>query len=268
MSGARQEGRGIARWIARRCVARASALVLALLAAGPAQAQRRGRTPPPPPPVEAVPYDGRFTWARLRYGAADFSGFRREAPWSHDYPRGERNFTRILQELTVMRVRTQESQVLALDDPRLAHYPVAYMSEAGYWRPTDAEVAGLQRYVAKGGFLVFDDFAGDAWGNFEAQMRRAFPAVRPVRLTAAHPVFDSFYRIPSIDMAHPYYGLPSVFYGFFADNDPAGRMFAIANYNNDLSEFWEFADRGFFAVDETSTSYKFGINYVIYALSR
>jgi hypothetical protein len=59
-----------------------------------------------------------------------------------------------------------------------------------------------------------------------------------------------------------------VFYGFFADNDPTGRMFAIANYNNDLSEFWEFADQGFFAVDETSTSYKFGINYVIYALSR
>lgn len=244
------------------------ALVLLWLAAAPAAAQRRGRTPPPPPPPDAVPYDGRFTWARLRYGAADVSGFRRDQPWSHDYPRGERNFTQILRELTAVRVRTQESQVLALDDPRLSHYPVAYMAEAGYWRPSEAEVAGLRKYVAKGGFLVFDDFAGDAWTNFEAQMRRAFPSVRPILLTAAHPVFDSFFRIPSLAMTHPYYGLPSAFYGFFADNDPSGRLFAIANYNNDLSEFWEFADQGFFAVDETNTSYKFGINYIVYALSR
>lgn len=251
----------------RRARGRGILWALALLAAVPLAAQRRGRTPPPPPP-EAVPYDGRFTWARIRYGAADFSGFRRDEPWSHDYPRGERNFTQILRELTAVRVRTQESQVLTLDDPRLSHYPVAYLAEAGYWRPTEAEVAGLRRYVAKGGFLVFDDFAGDAWTNFEAQMRRAFPSVRPVLLTAAHPVFDSFFRIPSLAMAHPYYGLPSQFYGFTADNDPSGRLFAVANYNNDLSEFWEFADRGFFAVDETNTSYKFGINYVIYALSR
>jgi hypothetical protein len=70
---------------ARGRLARWTALTAALvLVAGPVSAQRRGRTPPPPPPAEAVPYDGRFTWARLRYGAADFSGFRREAPWSHD----------------------------------------------------------------------------------------------------------------------------------------------------------------------------------------
>ena len=268
MSGARwSQCRARPRWGWQRAAWLALTLALAAMPGRPAAAQRRGRPPAPPPP-EAVPYDGRFTWARIRYGVGDVSGFRRDQPWSHDYPRGERNFTQILRELTAVRVRTQESQVLALDDPRLAHYPVAYMAEAGYWRPTDAEVAALRRYVAKGGFLVFDDFAGDAWGNFEAQMRRAFPSVRPVRLTAAHPVFDSFFRIPSLDLVHPYYGLPAVFFGFTLDNDPSGRLFAIANYNNDLSEFWEFADRGFFAVDETNTSYKFGINYVIYALSR
>ena len=52
-----------------------------------------------------VPYDGRFTFVRIRFGIAlnsgSFGGGRGRGglpPWAHDYPRAERNFMNILRE--------------------------------------------------------------------------------------------------------------------------------------------------------------------------
>lgn len=253
----------------RRWTATAGAL-LSLVALVAVEGQRRRGAPEFEP---NVPYDGRLTWVRVKYILPDFSsssGFRggRDLPWSHDYPRGERHFTKIVSELSTARVRLGASNILTLDDPLLGKYPVAYMAEPGFWRPNDKEVLGLRNYLAKGGFIIFDDFAGQHWFNFESQMQRVLPTVRAVPLDASHPIFDSFYKITSLDYTHPYYGLKAVFYGFFEDNDPKKRLLAIANYNNDLSEMWEFSDVGLFPVDMSNEAYKLGVNYVIYALTR
>ena len=72
--------------------------------------------------------------------------------------------------------------ILALDDPELFKYPVAYLCEPGFWTLTEAEVAGLRAYLLKGGFLIVDDFVGPALGNFEEQMRKVLPAGRLVEL--------------------------------------------------------------------------------------
>ena len=247
-----------------------AALLVATLVPTPGRAQRRRGAPEFEP---NVPYDGRLTWVRVKYIMPDFSsssGFRggRDLPWSHDYPRGERHFTKIVSELSAARVRLGASNILTLDDPQLGKYPVAYMAEPGFWRPNDKEVAGLRNYLSKGGFIIFDDFAGQHWFNFESQMRRVLPNARAVPLELTHPIFDAFYKIKSLDYTHPYYGLKSVFYGFFEDNDPKKRLLAIANYNNDLSEMWEFSDMGLFPVDMSNEAYKLGVNYVIYALTR
>lgn len=220
-----------------------------------------------------VPYDGRFTFVRIRYavgGSGGFRGFGRGGePWFHDYPRGERHFTKILSEITTTRTRTQNSNILTLDDPELGKYPIAYMSEPGYWMPNDAEVVGMRNYLARGGFMIFDDFYGNDWRNFDAQMRKVLPNTRPIELTVDHPIFDSFYRVKSLDYEHPYQpGYKSVFYGYFEDNDPSRRMLAIANYNNDMSEYWEFSDVGMFPIDLSNEAYKLGINYIVYALTR
>lgn len=217
------------------------------------------------------PYDGRWTFARIRYAMSmDAFGGRggREEPWAHDYPRGERNFSKILEEISSVRVRTASSVIVTLNDPELFKYPVAYMAEAGFWRPNEAEAAGLRAYLLKGGFVIFDDFAGQAWFNFEAQLRRVLPELRLIRLTAEHPIFDSFYKIPSLDYDHPYYGVRSEFWAVFEENDPTKRMLLIANFNNDLSEYWEFSDQGMFPIDLSNEAYKLGINYIVYALTR
>ena len=42
----------------------------------------------------------------------------------------------------------------------------------------------------------------------------------------------------------------------------------IMNTNNDLSEYWEFSDVGYFPIEASNEAYKLGINYIIYALTR
>ena len=220
-----------------------------------------------------VPYDGRYTYARIRYSPPDFGGgfgggFRQDVKWDHDYPRSDRHFPKIIEEITSIKTRSGASEIFTLDDPELMKFPVAYLCEAGFWRPTDAEVKGLRNYLLKGGFIIFDDFARNDWENFTQQMKRAFPDLHPIRLTPEDRVFDSFYRITSLDYTHPYYGLPSEFWGLYENNDRTQRLMAIINYNNDVSEYWEWSDEGFYPVNATNEAYKLGVNYLVYALTR
>jgi hypothetical protein len=211
---------------------------------------------------EKTPYDGRFTFARLRHGAEYGRG---EPPWAHDYPRAERNFTRILQEITLVTPNVDASNVHTQEDPDLFTSPVLYVSEPGFWTMDEAGMTNLQQYVRKGGFIIFDDFRGDHWFNFEEQVRRIIPNARLVEIAADHPVFHSFFSIRTAD-TQGYYG-PASFHGVFEDNDPAKRLLLVANYNHDLGELWEYSDSGFVPVDLSNDAYKYGVNYVIYALT-
>lgn len=249
----------------------AAIALLAVPRTGEAQRERdRGRFEEP---TENVPYDGRFTFVRIRYEMGVSNGnFRGRGgglpPWAHDYPRGERNFTQIVSELSTVNTRLGESIVLALDDPELFKYPVAYMAEPGFWSPKDTEVAGMRAYLQKGGFFIFDDFQGQHWFNFEMQMRRVLPEGRLVRLSVDHPIFDSFYKIETLESPDPVYGAQPEYYGIFEDNDPTKRLMVIVNYNQDLSEYWEWSGMGYFSIDLSNEAYKLGVNYIIYALSR
>ncbi len=234
------------------------------LAFGQGGRERRG--------IEDFPnaeYDGRFVFARISYSQQDFS-FRRGggSAWAHDYPRAERNFLKILGELSTVRVRGDASTILSLDNPELFRFPVIYMAEPGFWLPNPAEVLALRAYLQKGGFMIFDDFAGRDWFNFVAQVEKVLPGAVPVRLDTSHPVFDSFYRITSLDYYHPLQQVPSEFYGVFENNDPSQRMLMMVNFNNDIAEYWEFSDEGYFPIDLSNEAYKLGINYIVYALSR
>lgn len=244
-------------------------LLLATAPMLPAQGRPGGRGASAPVMVN-LPYDGRFSFARIRYGSAGANLFSRGGMmWAHDYPRAEVNFTKILAEVSTVGARTGSSSVLTLDDPALFDHPIAYIVEVGAWAPTEPEVAGLRRWLTRGGFLIVDDFDSRDWFNFENQMAKVLPAARlqPVPLT--HPIFDAFYRITTFDQVrHPYSGVQTSFWGIYEDNDPAKRLMLIANRDGDIAEFWEFSDQGFFPVDLSNEAYKLGINYIVYALTR
>jgi len=251
-----------------------SATVLAAAAAGAGvYAQGRNRRPQLNIEVEGnTPYDGRWVFVRLRYDSGFGGGFgRRGAPWSHDYPDGEVHFSKILDELTFLHVRTNGSNILSLDDPELFNYPIAYMAEPGFWAVTETQAANFRSYLLKGGFAIFDDFRGYDWNNLQDQMRVVLPDLHWIEVDAKSPVFHSFFEID-----HPEeLKVPSIYdqslvpsyWGLFENNDPTKRLMAIANVNNDISEYWEFSDTGLFVVDLSNEAYKFGVNYIIYGMT-
>lgn len=209
-----------------------------------------------------VPYDGKFTFARIRYTVYGRSG------WEFDYPTMERNLMTMVKELTAIRPHTAGSNIHTFDDPELLRYPVAYLSEPGYWLPSESEAEGLRTYLAKGGFLIVDDFMRNEWYNFEAQIRKALPKARIDRLDVSHPVFDAFFHIKSLDMSYPHDPyLKAEFYGIHEDNDPAKRLQVMINYNNDIGDYMEWSGEGWWPVNISNDAYKLAINYLIYGLS-
>ena len=210
-----------------------------------------------------APYDGRYTFVRLRYTVHTRSG------WEFDYPAMERNFMTIVNDLTTLRPHVRESNVLAMDDPQLARYSIAYLSEPGYWIPDEREAAGLRSWLAKGGFLIVDDFLLNQWVNFERSMRLVLPGARIVRLDVTHPIFDSFFHITTLaGMSHP--GTPNAraeYYGIYENNDPSRRLVAIINYNNDIGDYMEWSGEGWYPINMSNDAYKLATNYIVYGLT-
>jgi hypothetical protein len=211
-----------------------------------------------------VPYDGLFTFARIRYRELESTG------WSFDYPDTEENFATILTEITSIRPFMDGGNVFDFDDPELLKYPIAYVSEPGFWYPTQSEAQGLRDYLARGGFVIFDDFNYDReWGVFERGLRMALPEAKIFPMTAQHPIFDSFFHIKSLDMTYP--NRPSLmaeFYGVFEDNDPQKRLMIIINYNNDIGDYIEWSGQGVHPINLTNDAYKFAVNYIVYGMTR
>ena len=256
--------RGLGVWIITAVLA-ASTTALALVAAAtPTQFQGRRFGRFIPAAASPIKYDGRFVIVRLFY--QQYPG------WSYDYPDMEQNLTLILKDITNIRPHPDGSNIFKLDDPALMQFPIAYLSEPGYWYPSDSEAAGLRTYLAKGGFLIVDDFHFDnEWNVFEAAMRKVLPGARIDRLDKKHPVFNSFFSIPSLEIPYPgrlgEQGLTGEFYGIHQDNDPSKRLMVVIDYNMDIGDYMEHSGRGFYAVDPTNEAFKFGINYFIYGLT-
>lgn len=259
------------------------------LAAAAAGAQRRGGFQQyfggpdamyqPPQFHGNVPYDGRFTFARIRYKG--FEHMSREGPgWSHDYPDAEENFTKILRDITAVKPFVEQgpmvgSVLIALDDPSLFKYPVSYMSEPGGWHASDKDVANLHAYLMKGGFMIFDDFR-EGWRgeydftNLRYEIGRALPGAKWVQLTGAEPIFDSFFKVDlklAVNSTSAYGSNPPTYWGVYQDNDPKKRLMLIANVDDDIGESWQYSATGFVPIASANEVYKLGINYVIYALT-
>jgi hypothetical protein len=98
-------------------------------------------------------------------------------------------------------------------------------------------------------------------------MRRVLPEARFVKLDQSHQIFDSFFRMKTIEFPHPMFGYKPNYYGVYEDNDPSKRLLLIANHDNDVAEYWEFLGQGLFPVDPSNEAYKLGVNYYIYGMT-
>lgn len=211
----------------------------------------------------------KFTFVRVKYGEDVDSGeiLGDQGPmWSHDYPDGGLHFSKILSELSKLRVTVDTPErIFRFDDPNLFKYPFAYLCEVGYMQLSDEEVAGMREYLLRGGFLIVDDFRGPfQMRNFLYYVNRAFPNLELKKLDITNPLFNCFFSIKTLDVRPPYGRFKPEFYGV---EDPHGRLMMAINYNNDVSDFWQWSNNPTYPIDDTNEGYKFGVDYAFYALT-
>ena len=267
----------------RSRAARLPVVLAAMLAGGLAFAQRDWEWEPDPADRGGVPTwavdrehpDDVFTFVRVKYP----SYRRRGRGWSTDYPASDYNMSFRLQQLTSLKVNP-EPKVIELTDPALFDYPFIYMIEPGAMSLDDAEVQGLRRYLLAGGFMMIDDFWGEAeWRNFHAEMKRVFPEREPVELDISHPIFSAVFPLkekPQVPSINNWYGSGLSYERYDAQVphyrawfDDQGRMMAIACHNTDLGDGWEREgeDATYFQKFAEPQSYPMGINIIFYAMT-
>lgn len=221
-----------------------------------------------------TPYNGKFVFTRIQFdvggGMSGFFGRRGEPPWHHDHPSAEYNFAKILETVSYVPPSQEQSNILTLDDDRIFLYPILYMVEPGYWRPTEPEMTQLREFLLKGGMIIFDDFDDRQFYVLQEIFRRVLPGLSFAPIPHDDAVFDSFFQIDPRVLsfgAAGYRGDHIDFQGIHEDNDPDKRLLVIAGNRGDLGEFWEYSDVGFFPIDITNEAYKVGVNYIVYGMT-
>ena len=246
----------------------ALALAFALSLALDSAAQSRG--------YRAGEAAAEFHFVRLAYTTNSLRGGRRgNSLWMTDYPDAEHHFLAGLNRLTRVDA-APEGRVLTLMDDEIFDYPWMYAVEVGGWYLDLREAHRLREYLLRGGFLVVDDFHGtQEWAAFMAGMSRVFPdrAVRdiPEDDESLHVLYDLDTRvqIPGIlflrrGVTYERDGYLPHWRGIYDDD---GRLMVAINFNMDLGDAWEHADWPQYPEHMTALAYRFGINYVLYAMT-
>jgi Domain of unknown function (DUF4159) len=235
-----------------------------------ASAQFWRETPEP----HGGPPEAEFHMARLAYSTAGCAGSHGWCNpwWAIDYPEAEAHFLPALTRMTRIEV-APDSRHLTLADDDLFEYPWLFLQQPGRgnWAPQGAELVRLREYLERGGFLVVDDFHGDyEWGEFADAMSAVLPG-RPIVDVPQDDMLLSILfslerrtQIPG--KRHLWGGMqgPPHWRGIYDDH---GRLMVAINHNIDMGDAWEHADDPEYPAPMTATAYRFGVNYVIYAMT-
>lgn len=212
--------------------------------------------------------DTEFVFARIRFNSGYRGFFGGSAGWAHDYPDAEEHILQVASEATGINVHKMSYVIVDLDSEEIFKYPFIYFSEVGQMAITEKEAANFREYLNRGGFAMVDDFDSQVWLDwFLSQMKRVFPEREFVRTTIDHPIYHTFYEIPTLDIDPPYRaqdgGRPA-YYGYFDDR---GRLTMIICHNNDVGDFWEWIDQPRYPLQPSTEALRFGVNFFIYALT-
>ena len=239
----------------------------------------------------AVPKDAfeqtEWTFARLRYPSGRYTGYDGErGSWPTDFPKADRQFLQGVRRLTRIHTRSTEQVIDLIGDPdEVYNWPWVYAVEVGHWDLTDEQCKLLREYFLRGGFLMVDDFWGpgaEQWNLFRQTMQRVFPG-RPITdIAPGDSVMHVLYDIEEKDRTFipgsrhlrigPGGGVvvqqpPGTTPAWRAIADDRNRMIVAVNYNTDIGDAWEYADSPEYPERMTALAYRYGINYVIYAMT-
>jgi hypothetical protein len=187
-----------------------------------------------------------------------------------------------IHRLTGMRV-SPNPNVIGIQDPDLFKFPFVYAVEPGGMYLDDRDAARMREYLLRGGFLVVDDFWGpEQWEVFRLTMDRVFPGKPITDIALTDPVMHVLYDIEEKDLTW----IPGTRHlrrgpgGGIAVQQPAGtspawralsddheRMLVAINFNTDVGDAWEYADSPIYPEPMTALAYRYGLNYLVYAMT-
>ncbi len=227
-----------------------------------------------------------FAFARIRYSSTGRE--RSSYAWWTDYPDADLNLSYRLQLLTSMKVNP-EPKVVELTDPELFDYPWVIMSGAGNIILTDREAERLRTYLLNGGFLMVDDFWGQAeWDGVANALRKVFPDRVAHDLPRSHRIFHCVYNLPddlSLQTPNIRAAIASREAGktwednhvggntkdphFRAIFDDKERIMVFLCHNTDNGDGWEEEDSDpwFFHNFSEKKNYPLAINVLFYAMT-
>lgn len=238
-----------------------------------------------------IPATGEFHFVRLEYrdlpSHSRGYGFSSRLGqgngwWIVDWPDADFHFSEGVKRLT--RIGTGAPEHFGLRDDKLYDHPWIYATQVGWWNLSDAETARLHEYLLRGGFLVVDDFWSSdpgSWPVFESTMARAMPGHQITPLAESDAVLHVLYNIQdkdrtwipgsrhlrcvgdSVQLVQPAGTSPA----WFSISDDKDRMVVAVNYNTDVGDAWEFADSPRYPEQMTELAYRYGIDYIIYAMT-
>ena len=215
-----------------------------------------------------------YVFARLAYRSEVGTRWGPGA-WMIDSPKAERHFLEGVRRLTTIHARSMEHFVRATD-PDLFDYPWLYVVEPGQWSLSEEEGAALREYLTRGGTLIADDFHGTIeWAYFLRGIRKIFPDRPIVEIDGKDAVFHTLYdiderfQIPGVQFLYSgrIYEQDGVEPHWRGIYDDKGRLMVIINFNMDLGDAWEHADLPEYPERYTAAAYRFGINYIVYAMT-
>lgn len=228
--------------------------------------------------------DAEFHMARMIYRTGRYAGSHgySNPMWAVDYPLSEAHFLPTLRRYTKVDV-AENTRHLELGDPILFRFPYLWLQQPsqGNWNPTKKEAEFLREYLARGGFLIVDDFWGEnEWNYFEDVMRFVLPDKHfediPMDDSVRHIYFDidNNTPIPGDRHVRGFGGFGGrggggglvvpTWRGIYDDNH---RLMVIASLNADMGDAWEHADDPDYPLQYTGFAYQLGVNYVLYAMS-
>jgi len=214
----------------------------------------------------------------------DYPGY-----WTMDYPRSDRHLLAGVQRLTRINSRLTE-QVVDLDGTDdVYNWPMMYAVEVGHWLLTDEQAKQLGEFLARGGFLMVDDFHGNReYAQFLYSLNRALPGRIVVDIPNSDPIFhtiydlDERYQVPGaqyFDTGLEYeHGMDQDIKGAWDYSggktphwrgiyDDKGRLIVAICHNMDLGDAWEVSDEARYPEKWASLAYRIAMNYFVYDLT-
>lgn len=198
--------------------------------------------------------------------------------WAIDWPEAEQHFTTGVSRYTNIDI-ADDSRHVRLGDNALFDFPWLFVQQVGRWQLTQREKRHLREYLLRGGFMVVDDFHGPAqWNVFSSVLNEVLHEYKIVDIPAGdellHVLFELEQRTQIPGRRHLYYNgtrtevnmphTPARWRGIYDDQN---RLMVAINFNMDMGDAWEHADDPAYPLPMTALAYRFGINYLIYAMT-